>query len=522
MDKKTPLKALSRRGFLKGAAVAAGAVALTAAQAKAIPLKEAPKKWDLTTDVVVVGAGGAGMVAAVAAGEAGAKVTVLEKAPVAGGTTAISGAVIQAAGTKYQEKMGVKGDTTAAHYDYWYKSAESQADPKLVKLMAEQAPQNIKWMEAHGLGYVSVYGVPPIPNIDPKSMKPRIHVPAGKGQKALAGTGRSHMSVLYRAAKKHGVKIMLETRALALVYDSKAGIVGVKAEGEDGEFFIKAARGVVISSGGVDHNQEMARAFSPQQLWALDTGVCIAVPTNTGDGIKMAMSAGSDLAGMGGTIGLSSNAVGVGPLYAGMPLAPGIWVNKQGLRFVNEASQYAYAMRAVFQQEQHAAWAIFDEKVKKLGGKVLSGIWKPWSDDLKKEIAGGVVVRANTLKELGKKIGVNPDQLQRTLKVWNQDTAKGKDTLFHKTAALQPLADGPYYAAKISEYNLGSCGGIKINSKAQVIDVNGKPIRRLYAGGMAAGGFIGPYYPGSGTAIAATVCFGRIAGAGVAAEKSVR
>jgi fumarate reductase flavoprotein subunit len=301
-----------------------------------------------------------------------------------------------------------------------------------------------------------------------------------------------------------------------LVRHHDDGVIGVRAVVNGAETYIKANRAVVLATGGFDHNQEMSRVFSPQQLWALEMGRCLCAPTNTGDGIKLAMDLGGDLAGLGGTIGYPSTMVGGTPMAAGTPEVPGIWVNRYGQRFVNEGAHPAYAMRAVFQQEQHLAWAIFDEGVRGMGGAAIGGVWGPWSDNLDEEIASGRVRTRDSLRALASSIGVNGSQLEATVVKWNEDMATGADTVFRRQVGLAAFDRAPYYAAQITEVNLGSCGGVKISKEAQVVDVNGEVIPRLYAGGMVAGGFIGPYYPGSGTAINSAVTFGRIAGEGAA------
>ncbi|NSW84259.1 MAG: FAD-dependent oxidoreductase [Syntrophothermus sp.] len=506
---------IGRRSFIKGMAVAgvavAGAGVLTGCRSGSSSGSAVPTKWDKEADIVIVGGGGTGIVAAIVAREKGSSVIVLEKAAMVGGTTSLSGGVIQAAGTKFQKEFTrYQDDTPEKHYEYWMQAAEGLADPKLVKAMAYNAPSNIDWLVAHGLTYVSVYGVAPIPYIDPELMTDRIHVPGGAGKAAKAGTGQIHVKILYELAQKKGAEFMLETPVGELIYDPKKGVVGVRAQSGGKEIAVKAKKGVILATGGFDHNKDMAKTFSPQQFWAMETGAVLSAPTNTGDGIRMAMALGADLAAMGGTIGVPFYNVAIAPLSQDIPEVPGIYVNKYGLRFVNEATHYAYCMRAVFNQEGHEAWAIFDENTKNMGGEVIGGIFKPWSHDLSKEIADGSIKTAGTIRELAAKIGVNADNLEYTVNRWNSDTAKGKDTMFNKQLGLKPIARAPFYAAKVKEGNLGTCGGLKINTKGQVMNVEGKVIPRLYAGGMCAGGFIGPYYPGSGTAIAATVYFGRL------------
>ena len=511
-EKETPSK-VSRREFVKGAAVGAGlltgAGALASCGTAAAPTAPGiPAKWDKEADVVIVGGGGTAIVASIEARNAGASVLALEKAAVVGGTTSLSGAIIQASDTDIQRAAGVEGDTPEQHYQYWITAAEGQADPELVRLLANNAPGNIQWLMDQGVEYAGVTGVGPIPYIDPNLMVNRIHTPGPPGSQPAIGAGEKyHVQILYKVAQEKGAEFLLETPVLALVRDPEKGVIGVKAESGGQEMYVKAKKAVILATSSFDHNKEMARAFSLQQLWALETGICACAPTNMGDGIKMAMEIGADLAGMGGTIGVPSPGIGGAA-------APGIWVNKYGQRFVNEAAHYAYACRAVFNQEQHLAWAIFDEKVKEQGGAALG-----WSDDLSEEIASGVVKTVDTLRALAQALGVNGAELEATVEKWNEDVAGGEDTLFGKAVGLQALDQGPYYAAQMSEWNLGSEGGVRINTSSQVLDVHGEVIPRFYAGGMVAGGLIGPYYPGSGTAICSTVCFGRIAAQNAAAEE---
>lgn len=510
-EKGRPIK-VSRKDFVKGAAVGAGllsgAGALASCGTAAAPTAPGiPAKWDKEADVVIVGAGGTGIVAAIEAADAGSSVLVLEKAAVVGGTTSLSSAVIQASNTEFQRAAGVEGDTPEQHYQYWITAAEGQADPELVRVLANNAPGNIQWLIDQGVEFGGVTGVDPIPYIHPQLMVNRIHIPGPPGAQPAAGAADPlYIQILYQVAQDKGAEFLLETPVTALVRDPEKGVIGVKAQSAGAEIYVKAKKAVILATSSFDHNEEMARAFSLQQLWAIQTGIVATLPTNTGDGIKMAMEIGADLAGMGGTIGVPSPGIGGAA-------APGVWVNKYGQRFVNEAVHYAYACRAVFNQEQHLAWAIFDEKVKALGGTALG-----WSDDLSEEIASGVVKTGDTLSALAQALGVNGAELEATVEKWNKDVAGGEDTLFGKTAGLQAIDQGPYYAAQMSEWNLGSQGGVRINTSAQVLDVHGEVIPRLYAGGMVAGGIIGPYYPGSGTAVAITVCFGRISGQNAAAE----
>lgn len=509
MARESESKRLPRRQLLKGAAVAGAGMAAAGVFGGAKPAwaqTSVPEQWDREADVVIVGAGGTGIVAAIEALEADATVIVLEKAGDVGGTTALSGGIIQGSSSEFQMEQGIEGDTADDHYEYYIQAGEGIADPDLVRLMADNSGPNITWLRDHGVAYEQLSTVSPIPGVDPALMAaPRLHyTQASPGDPRR---GAAHVATLYAVAQEGGAEFLLNTAATGLVRDPEQGVIGVRADENGTEVFIKANRAVILATSSYDHNEEMARAFSPQQLWAIQTGLVATAPTCTGDGIKMAMEVGADLAGMGGTIGVPQPGIGEAS-------APGIWVNKHGQRFVNEHAHYAYKSRAVFQQEGHLAWAIFDDKAREQVTAALG-----WSTDLEDEVASGAVARGNTLRALANELGINPAQLQTTVEQWNRDVDNGEDNLFGKDVGLQAIDEGPYYGVQILEWNLGSCGGVKINTDAQVIDVLGEVIPRLYAGGMVAGGVIGPYYPGSGTAVCATVCFGRIAGGNAAAEE---
>ncbi len=516
---------IDRRAFLKGMTITgislAGAGVLQACSPKtagSATTSGIPTTWDKEADVVIVGGGGTGIVASIEATAKGAKVIVLEKAANPGGNTVLSSGVVQAAGTKFQKKYTkYQNDTPALHYEYWNEAGEEIVDSDLVKAMANGAPGCVDWLVSQGIDYINVYGVAPIPYIDPKYMADRIHVPGG-GPNGTSGWGKFHVETLLANAKKAGVEFLANTPGQQLIVDAEKGVIGVTATSGDKTLQIKANKAVVMASGGYDHNKEMARTFSQHQLWALETGVLYAAPTNTGDGIRMGVEIGADLAGLGGTIGLPTTNVGIFPTLPGNKVVPGIMVNKNGLRFVTEDNHYGYVMRIAFSQESHLSWQIWDQNAMDLGGTVVSGI-SSMSEDMQKEIAAGKVFKADTVADLAKAIGVNADNLVKTIDTWNADMkSTGKDSVWGKVVGLEPMDRAPYYAVPVIEYNLGTIGGLRINGNAQVLDLSGAVIPHLYAGGQCAGGFMGPYYPGTGTGVMSTVYFGRITGQNAAAE----
>jgi fumarate reductase flavoprotein subunit len=512
---------LDRRSFIKGVTLTGVALASTGMLQACNPKPSGSSssiKWDKEADVVIVGGGGTAVVAALEAANKGVSVLMLEKEASLGGNTIISSGVIQAAGTKFQKEFTeYQDDNPEKHYEYWSLAAEGITDSNLVKAMANGAPDCVDWLEQQGITYINVYGVAPIPYIDEKYMADRIHVPGG-GENNTSGWGKFHMDTLISNAQVAGVEIITDSPVQKLIFDDQFGVIGVVANIDGKTINVKANKGVVMASGGYDRNKDMAQQFSPHQLWALETGVSYCALGNFGDGIRMGMEIGADLAGLGGTIGLPTTNVGIAPTLPGNLIVTGIMVNNNGLRFVAEDNHYGYVMRKVFNQESHLTWQIWDQSAMDLGGAAVSGI-SMMSEDMSKEISDGVVVKSETIRGLAESIGVNADNLENTINKWNEDMASsGRDTVWGAQLGLSPMDNPPYYAVKVVEYNLGTIGGLRINGDCQVLNTNGKVIPRLYAGGQTAGGFMGPYYPGTGTGVISTVYFGRIAGQKAADE----
>ena len=247
-------------------------------------------------------------------------------------------------------------------------------------------------------------------------------------------------------------------------------------------------------------------------MQALKDGRALTAVTNTGDGLRMGMSVGAALAGMGGFIGLSNN-IGGTPTLPGVPEVPGILVNKYGRRHVSESDHSARVLRAVFAQEDHIAWGVFDSKAAALGGTAVGGV-SPMSEDFSTEIADGSVLVADTIEELAAKMEVPAANLQAALDTWNADMSaeqKADSQFPTRVCGLETIDTPPFYATRSYDYSLGALGGLKINTKAQVLDTADTPIPHLYAAGQVAGGFMGSYYPGTGTGILSTLAFGRSA-----------
>ena len=512
--------ALTRRSFVRAGACLAGATAGLAAMAQVAGIAVAAPvaddgAWDQSADVVIVGAGGAGLVAGLVAAREGASVILIDSAAAVGGNTNNSSGVIQAAGTDLQKSSaGVSDDTTSKHADFYLAAGEGQLDEPLVRSICDDGPACIAFMEELGVVYDTVYGNGVIPNVDADLQQPRIHLASGANEDGLT-YGAWHVAALKKACDEAGCTFVMETEVSDLVVDGEGVVAGVV---DVNGVRYQAAKGVILATCSFDRGEDMAKAFSLHMVAALADSHAVTVGTNTGAGIRMGMSVGADLTGMGGFIGLGNN-VGGTPTLPGVPEVPGILVNKYGRRFVSESDHYAWVLRAGFAQEDHIMWSVFDSKAAALGGATIGGV-SPMSDDLADEIERGTVLKAETVEELAEQMGVIPGNLKAAIDTWNADmAADGKDSQFPtRCCGMEPIDEAPFYATRNYDYNLGAVGGLRVDpATCNVLDTAGEPIAHLFAAGQVVGGFMGSYYPGTGTGVLATVSMGRTAGKAVLA-----
>ena len=334
---------LSRRSFVTGAALAAGAAGV----AGAVSLAHADEvTWDGTYDVIVCGGGGSGLTAAYSALEQGAeKVLVLEKGDTCGGTTATAEGAVQASGTTWQKELGANGvddDSADKHYAFWMQDGEGLVDPDLVRVMADNAADNLQWMaDSFGITYSKVFGCYPAAYTDPANMADRIHLITDAADATKTG-GVVWTTNAEAAVRDKGGEIMTGTAAAHLVMGDD-GVAGV--ETADGKHY-QATKGVVLAMSGIEHNEELAKKYNPQQYWDLKTQAVATAATDTGDGIVMGIEAGADVGRFGGAVDLllatwsyTNNT---------NPEIPYILVNQRGVRFVREDTTYAFHCRAIY------------------------------------------------------------------------------------------------------------------------------------------------------------------------------
>lgn len=454
-------------------------------------------------DLIVVGSGGAGLSAAATAAENNASVMIIEKQGIAGGTTNYSGGVIQAAGTDLQkETTKFQTDCPENHEKEYMKAGEGRVYQELVHDFTQNSPKNIDWLAKMGIKWNNVYGHTEIPYAK-DYFADRIHVYEGGG---MSGNGIILTQHLLKYALNLGAKITYNTAAVGLINadDSQRKVCGVVIEGKDRQLkYLKARQGVILATASIDQNLALAKDLSPQHYEDVKAHHCWSVSTDRGDGIVMGMSVGAAVTGFGGTIDFDAR-TGNGTDDR-VPTIPSIFVNGNGLRFVNKDATYAYEFRAIFNQEK-----LLDKPTYQIFGKSsISGSSSPWNEEsLENDVKNGLVIKADTIADLAQKINIPVENLVNSVNTWNKNAAEGTDPEYERTVGVEPFS-GPYFAYRNTPGNLGAIGGLKINQKCNVLDVYNQPINGLYAAGLNAGGWIGSYYPGSGTAIGGIVHQGR-------------
>jgi succinate dehydrogenase/fumarate reductase flavoprotein subunit len=522
------------RGGLAGAAIGSGALAVSTPAEAAHPI---PQTWDHDVDVVCIGYGGAGAAAAITAHDAGAKVLILEKMAEGGGNTRVSGGGVLCP-TDVPDAI--------TYITSLYEFSHSEINKDIVKVFCEVAVKNVEWLQGlregtktinyGGAGYGKLPGA--------KSMQK--HQVVGDRGRGLA-TSSLNLWALYAYAveEKRKIPVLLETPAKRLVSNPAGEVIGVIAEQKGKQLAIRARRAVILTTGGYEYSETMKQNYlKGYPLFALGN------PGNTGDGIRMAQQMGADLWHMNGTsTPLGIKVPGLASAMTFFPTAPGfIYVDKHGRRFINEKGMELHAgLLAVdyydseeVQYPRIPCYAIFDETTRQQGPitalatMCYSGKNYRWSSDNSAEIDKGWVIKGETVADLAGKIKMKPADLEATLAKWNADVKSGADTLFHRPvkapvqegAAYQelarpvwsaPIEKAPFFAVELYPAMLNTQGGPRRNVKAQILDVYGEPIPRLYSSGEI-GSMWGVIYQGAGNN-AESIVFGKIAGTNAAAEK---
>lgn len=495
----------TRRKFLLSASTLPITLASITAPVRAQPTQVKKPHWDGKYDVVIIGGGGGGMSAAAEAAKKGLSVLVVEKMPMTGGSSVLCGGCFTLSETKAQKEKNIP-DTNKTFFDDMVRVGGGVNDKELIKAYIAKAPEQYKYITE-------------TLKIEPYT------IVAGAGM----SEPRAHMfkpsqvvQAMQKDAVEHGVKILLNTRAMRLIWSpEKERIVGVECERKGKKLLFEAEKGVILTSGGFSRNKALLNKYNPLMAKADAEGGM----GNTGDGLLMALAYGADT--------LDTNYIKATHGYR--PTDPsfkktshtyysgGILVDKNGKRFVNESLSYKLLGDESLKLENGISYAVFDEKARQHLIKTL-----PKDGNYMAELDGGKdtpwCFQGKTIEEVAKKAGVNPQNLAKTIEKYNADVEKnGKDSVFGRSSLtsgygkLSPINHGPYFIYPVKPRLIATYCGIKINPKAQVIDVFGEPIKGLYAAGEVTGGLHGAAYM-SGTAFGKAMTFGRVAAQSISKE----
>lgn len=457
-------------------------LALSGCSTKAPAIEPEGKQDELIVDVLVIGAGGAGMSAAIEAADAGAKVMVLEKMPFAGGNTVRSKGGLNAAETSVQATLGIE-DSIQTFYDDTMTGGKSLNDPELVKYFSENSAEAVDWLTSIGMDLSDV-----APGAG--ATNPRMHRPEGG-----PSIGPILVNVLSENLEKRNIEIKYNTEAYELIEENNT-VVGVKAKTNNEDFVIKADA-VILATGGFAANEEMFTKYRPDLAGFITTNHAGA----TGDGIRMAEALGAALVDVdqiqtNPTVEQDTKEV-ISESIRGLGA---IFVNQEGVRFTSEMLTRDVLSAKILEQTGKYAYIIFDQNLREN--------MKAVEENIKK----GIVVEGESIEALATQIEMDPKVLEETIMTWNESVANQSDTLFQRDTGMDAdLSKAPYYAIKVGPGVHYTMGGIKINTNTEVMKEDGKIIAGLYAAGEVTGGVHGANRLG-GNAVADIIIFGRQAG----------
>jgi len=438
---------------------------------------------DQSADIVVIGAGGAGMTAAIQAVQNGAtNVVIVEKMPITGGNSVRSTGGLNAAPTKYQEAQGIK-DSVELFVEDTMKGGKNLNDKELVTTLAKNSPAAVDWVNEIG-GDLSVVGM-----FGGASVK-RIHRPSD-----TSAVGPMLVKTLNKKVAELKIPVLLNTKADEIVLDAKGAVSGVKVTGKEGSYTIKT-KAIVLATGGFSANSDMVVKYKPELKGFNTTNHAGA----TGDGIVMAEAIGADLVDMEQIQTHPTVNPDNQTLYTeGVRGNGAILVNKEGKRFIDELKTRDVVSEAILKQKDGQAYLVFDQKVR----DSLKAVEEYFNQ--------GIVTESDTIEGLAQKIGVDASTLKTTMNNYAGYQKAGNDTEFGRKSMEVPLTSPKFYAAICAPAVHHTMGGVKINTNAEVISKEGKAIPGLFAGGEITGGVHGGNRLG-GNAVADIVIFGRISG----------
>ncbi|MEE8306042.1 MAG: FAD-binding protein, partial [Gammaproteobacteria bacterium] len=474
-------KSLNRRDLVKATALAVGAAGVGGLMPRQATAESATVKAqdsatsDAPIDILIVGAGNAGLPAAIQAADLGARVMVLDKNNYVGGMLAISGGHVSAANSKLQIAKGIE-DSPASHYRDAMRMGRYRNNSELLKIAVDNAAAMVDWLAEIGVEFT-----PESPFFEDDHehySAPRTYM----GPEYALSLLVPFKAELDKRIERGDIRVRLNTQVSGLIKADDGAVIGVVAEDWQGQTHRLMANAVILATGGYAASAALKEKFNPN----IAKAKVICLPHATGDGIVMAEQAGASLVNMdlfiahpGAVDGASGRLLFPPDLYA-----EGIWVNTRGERFVNEHADPDKREQAFLRQADFGFFYVIDDAMVR---RDVIGVGKWDQARLDSEVSRGVVNKASTIGQLASKIGIDSKRLTNTVVQYNGLVDRGVDEVFKRDNLGGSLSAGPYYAIPITGSGLISHGGVAVNHSLQVMGSHGKPLKGLYAAGETLG-----------------------------------
>ncbi|MCI5774550.1 MAG: flavocytochrome c [Erysipelotrichaceae bacterium] len=454
---------------------------------------------EYTADVIIVGAGGAGLAAAIEANKAGASVLVVEKSMLPGGNTKLSDGALNASETSVQKEMGIE-DSNDGFYNDTFVGGGELANPELVRKLVDESAQSIEFLKEAGVNWYNVI-------TGDGATGQRVHM--------AEGAGAQMFDHLYNYAMDQGIEIIYNTEITELVVEDGA-VVGAIGQSQDQQVTFHANNGVILATGGYGHNGEILGKYDENYIQGT---LCTNTVLATGSGIKLGTEVGANLVGMEHVQKHPTCNASTGDLLSsannGRGLGTTMMVNIDGQRFCEELATRLELSNAILAQPDQKSYSFFDQKAAD-----ETEFFEQFGEEINHLIETGEAVKADTIEEACEFFGINYENFMAELEKYNEFAKNGKDEDFNRRQGLREYSttDGPFYFIRSTPAIHHTMGGLEINTDAQVINTDGEVIKGLYAAGEVTGGIHGNNRLG-GNALDDIIVYGRTAGSNAANAK---
>ncbi|MGL4337387.1 MAG: FAD-dependent oxidoreductase [Turicibacter sp.] len=480
---------------------------------------------EVSTDIVVIGAGASGTAAAISAVENGSQVLLLEKTATPMGAGTVAGGLFAADSQEQKDNNATVSKEWL--YDQYFETSGGFMNSLLVRKIIDESGATVDWLEENGCELN-------LSDAGTGGAYEHIGMPATLHGYNEGGTVA--INKLIQSFESKGGEVRFSTPATELIKDANGDIIGVMAKKPDGSSLKVNAKAVVIATGGFGGNDEMLEQYLGKSYTKGE------IAQNTGDGIKMAWDAGADEYGVGVAqyfwekisdeeMGAIIDVLGEDWfMLTNFTKFPNLRVNTLGQRYTDETKVTLYSMHgaALSLQPEQTEYVIIDSailnQIKEHGTAIIEEQFAKWKDNpqfymefnepndtalFSEEentpvdyatifdalLDTGVVFKSDSLEGLAKELNVDEQTFMTSVNQYNEAIETGEDELFFSdTSRLISVEEGPYYAIKFVARNLGTLGGIRINENIEVVDELGTPINGLYAAGADAGGMYGKAY----------------------------